>query len=135
MKVPIREKDFVGWPGDLEEVRHTLAFTSDGRRFHMQGNWQVHQEALGTTEERSIGYVCRGAELLGADAEKCDWANTELIGYSWFKDDQFAATKDLPFFDAMVTRPPEVNFTGQRPSMMPVADTRPMPPPPTSWSP
>ena len=62
-------------------MRHTLAFTSDRRRFHMQESWQVHQEALSTTKERVIGYSCLDAELLGADAEKCDWANTEFIGY------------------------------------------------------
>ena len=80
----------------------------------MQENWQVHQEALDTAKERVIGYSCLDAELLGADAEKCDWANTEFIGYSWFKGDQFAATKDLPFFDAMATRPPEIIFIGKK---------------------
>ena len=135
LKTPTRETDFVGWPGDLEEVRHTLAFTNDGRRFHTQENWQIHQGAMDTTRERAIGYSCLGAELLGADAEKRNWATTEFVGYSWFKDDQFAATKDLLVFNAMVARPPEVNFTGARPSMMPVADTLPTPPPPTSWLP
>ena len=63
----------------------------------MQENWQVHEEALDTTKERVIGYSCLDPELLGTDAEKCDWANTEFIGYAWFKGDQFAATKDLHF--------------------------------------
>ena len=94
----------------------------------MQETCQVHHEALGTTTERAIRYSCLDAELLGADAEKCDWANTEFIGYSWFKDDQFAATKDLPFFDAMITRPPQINFTGNRPSMPLVVDKTQTPP-------
>ena len=72
---------------------------------------------------------------MGADVERCDWANTELVGYSWFKDDQFVATKDLPFFDAMMTRPPEGNFTRQRPSVVVSPVKRPMTPPPTIWLP
>ena len=52
LKIPTREKDFVGWPGDLEETRHTLAFTRDGGRFRLQENWQVHQEAFDTKKER-----------------------------------------------------------------------------------
>ena len=59
-RIPTREKDFVGWPGGLEEVRHTLAFTTDGRRFHMQENWQIHQEAVDTTKERVIWVVLLG---------------------------------------------------------------------------
>ena len=59
----------------------------------------------------------------------------EFVGYSWFNDDQFVATKDLPFFDAMVTRPPEVTFTGQRPSMVVSPEKRPATPPPTIWLP
>ena len=31
---PKRGKGFIGYPGDLDRTRHTLAFTSDGRRFH-----------------------------------------------------------------------------------------------------
>jgi hypothetical protein len=99
---PTKGEDFVGWPGGLEDTRHTLASTSDGGRFHLQESWLVRQESLGTTKERAIGYTCLDHELLGTDAGKCDWANTEFIGYSWFKDDVFAATVDLPFFGAMI---------------------------------
>ena len=42
LKIPGRGNDFVGWPGDLEEVRHILALTSDGRRSHVQESWQIH---------------------------------------------------------------------------------------------
>ena len=34
-------KDFIAWPGGLDEASHILAFTSDGGRFRMQENWQV----------------------------------------------------------------------------------------------
>ena len=135
LRIPIREKDFIGWPGDLGETRHALAFTCDGRRFHLQEDWQVHQESLDTTKERVIGYSYLGAELLGTLAEKCDWANTEFIGYSWFKDDQFAATIDLPCFNAMKSRPPGISCTGVRPSMTPPTDRTPAPPPLACWWP
>ena len=101
----------------------------------MQESWQVHEEPLDATKGRGTGYSCLDPELLGADAEKCDWANTEFVGYSWFEDDQFAATKDLPFFDAMMTRPPEVNFTGQMPAMVVPLEKRPTTSPPTIWLP
>ena len=81
----------------------------------MQGNWQAHEESVGTTKERIIGYACLELELLGAEREYCGWANTDFIGCSWFKDDQLAAPKDLPFFDAMMSRP-------QR--LIPLADGR-----------
>ena len=83
----------------------------------MQETWQAHQDSIDTTTDRIVGYTCVGAELVGAEREYCDWANAEFIGYSWFKDDQFAATKDLPFFGAMMPRPPEINFSGGRPSL------------------
>ena len=107
----------------------------DGKRFHLQEDWQVHHEALVTTKERVIGYPCLDAELLGAESERCDWANTEFIGHSWLKDDQFAATTELPFFDAMKTRPPEINITGKRVSTTPLADKEPTVPPPNWWVP
>ena len=31
LTIPRVDKDFIGWPRELEEVRHTLAFTSDGK--------------------------------------------------------------------------------------------------------
>ena len=124
------DTDFIGWLGDLEEVRHTLAFTSDGGRLHVQGNWQTHEESIDTMEERVIGYTCLGLELLGTDGERCGWANTDFVGCSWLKDDQFAATKDPPLFDAMVTRPPEIHFVGQRPSMKVSLEKLSTPPPP-----
>ena len=103
--MPRRNKEFIAWPGGLEETRHTLAFTSDGRRYHLQGNWQVHEESIDTTKERIIGYTRLELELLGTELAYCDWATMDFIGYSWIKHDQFAATKDLPFFDAMMSRP------------------------------
>ena len=36
--IPRRNRDFIAWLGGLEETRHTLAFTSDGIRFHLQAN-------------------------------------------------------------------------------------------------
>jgi hypothetical protein len=42
LRLPIRETGFIGWPGGLGEIRHTLAFTCDGRRFHLQEDWPVH---------------------------------------------------------------------------------------------
>ena len=113
LRIPTREKEFIGWPGGLGEMRHTLALTCDGRRSHLQEDWQVHQESLDTTKERVIGYSCLDAELLGTPAEKCDWANTEFIGYSWLKDDQFAATMDLPLFNAMKRGHPRLTFRGR----------------------
>ena len=132
--IPTRDKGFLGWLGDLEETRHTLAFIGDGRRFHLQGNWQAHEESIGANKERVIGYTCLDPELLGAEREHGDWANVDVIGYSWFKDDQFAATKDLPFFDAMKTGPPEVAFVGGLPSMKVSLDKQ-APPPPAGWRP
>ena len=76
-----------------------------GEMCRVQGAWQVREEPIGAAKERAIGYACLEPGLLGAEREYCDWANTDLIGYSWFKDDQFAAPKDLPFFDAVVSRP------------------------------
>ena len=49
--LPRRNKGFIAWPGGLEETRHTLAFIGDGRRFHMQENWQAHEESIDTTKE------------------------------------------------------------------------------------
>ena len=95
--MPRRDKGLVGRPGDLEETRRTLAFTSDGRRFQLQGDWQHHEASAGTTKERVIGYACLDTELLGTAREQCDWANVDFVGYAWFKDDQLAAAKDLPF--------------------------------------
>ena len=99
----------------------------------MQENWQMHEESI-DPHDRVIGYTCLGPELIRTEREYCDWASADVIGYSWFKDDQFAATKDLPFFDAMMSRPPEINLRGGRPSLKISTDKQPTPPP-SAWTP
>ena len=48
----------------------------------MQEAWEVHEESIGTTEVRIIGHTCLGPELIGAEREYGDQANTDIIGYS-----------------------------------------------------
>ena len=50
--LPKRNKGFIGWPGDHGETSHTMAVTQYGRRFHLEENWQVHEESTAKVKER-----------------------------------------------------------------------------------
>jgi hypothetical protein len=88
MIVPQRQH-FVGFLGDLEDCRRTLAFTNDGRIYLLEDAWRKHEEAV----ERIIRVVCQDGNL---DPLAFDVDNTEFIGYSWFRDEQYAGTEEIP---------------------------------------
>ena len=56
------------------------------------------------------------------------------MGYSWLRDGPYVAPTEVPYSDAMMTRPFEINFTGKRPFHRKASEFD-VPKPPEAWLP
>ena len=119
--IPQREH-FVGFPGDLGDTRRTLAFTNNGRIYLFEDSWREHEKG----GDRTIRVVCEDGDPGPIDL---DFSKLQFVGYSWFRDEQYAGTDFVPYFRSMLTRPPEVNWERKRNPLYPVQ------PPPENWLP
>ena len=73
----------------------------------LQDNWRNRHVGL----ERALGFACLSKECVGIPRQDADWQPATFVGYSWFRDDQYAAPKAAPYLDAMMPRPFEIDWT------------------------
>ena len=95
----------IGFVGDLDVTRCTLASASDGIRCLFQEDWRSYKAALSKNAERALGHTCLGKEATGALDDQFGWHAVSFIGYSCFRDDQYAAPRRVRYLDAMTSRP------------------------------
>jgi hypothetical protein len=119
--IPQREH-FIGFLGDLGSTRHTLAFTNSGRIYLLEDSWREHEKG----EDRVIHVICEDGDPQPIDV---DLNKLEFVGHSWFRDEQYDGATFIPYFRAMLTKPPEVNWERKRNPLYPVQ------PPPENWLP
>ena len=93
--------------GELDDSRRTRAFTKHGNVHLLEDAWRQH----GKGAERIMRIACQDKNV---DPLAFDVENTKCVGYSWSRDEQYAGTEDIPYFESMLSRPPEMNGTGQK---------------------
>ena len=103
---------------------HSLATACDS---FAKKTWGAHVKACLKNEDRVIGYACLDQHLIGALEDTCEWATMPRVGHSWFRDDQLAAPSNIPYMEAMKSRPPESYYTGKRPFFKAVTSTHALP--------
>ena len=60
---------------------------------------------------------------MGTPRQGVDWQTIIFIGYVWLRDDQYAAPKAAPYLGAMMTRPLDIKWAGNRALYRRVADS------------
>ena len=80
MIVPQRQH-FVGFPGDLDDTRRTLAFTNDGRVYLFEDARREQEQGA----DRTVRITCEDGSR---NPISIDFDKMEIVGYSWFRDEQ-----------------------------------------------